>query len=433
MFKGKFALTLVLITTLVLAGCGGSAVIDTGGNPVSVGDTFTFEGQTFTVTSVAGDGSSITITAPSDGFTQATLTFTLTLSPDGIYRYSTDSLDITYDPTTDVVSWSIAPGTSEAGLIVEVLENELRDAIAAVEESGKRVSDNVDFSYSNINVNGLEDVHNLGWSGETAKVLIIDEHQGDSGIYGYDNGFGAGALDLTHGMNTSLIVSAVAPEAEIIKTELDGYWPISTTDNTIDVVNASFGWHITDSPSLIAGLTTAQDFVVYGLDPLAIASPNAVIVNAAGNNGNITAQSISYNCDTAGDRNTADSCTDVKFSVDEDLYSALDRTIFVGAYDSDIGYLTEYSVSAGDIAKDYFMVADGNSIIDDTMGTSYAAPRVAGVVALTVHKFPNLTAAERTLLVLHTADDLGAVGVDSVFGHGLLNASAALNPVGLLE
>lgn len=234
-------------------------------------------------------------------------------------------------------------------------------------------------------------------------------------------------------MNTAYILGAVAPEALLFGAELADYWPIIGTDDTIDVVNASFGWHITDSQSLIEGLENSYNVAVYNFDPLALASPNAVIVNAAGNNGDITAQSTSHNCDTAGGRNTADSCTEIIYMVDETLYSALDRTIFVGAYDSDAGALESYSVSAGENAKDYFMVADGNSIIDNTMGTSYAAPRVAGVVALTVHKFPNLSAAERTLLVLNTADDLGVSGVDSVYGHGLLNASAALNPVGMLE
>lgn len=364
------------------------------------------------------------------------------------------------------MTWNITPGTSETDLVVEALEeagsslipgitssadfsegtpsagvsalvsdlaSELTAAIASWENIGYSVSDNVDFGYSNINVTGLEDVHNIGWSGQTANVLIIDDLEGDSGIYGLNDGIAAGSLNLTHGMNTRYILGAVAPEAMLFGAERVDYWPIIGTDDTIDVVNASFGWPITDSPSLIEGLENSYNVVVDLFDPLAVAGPNAVIVNAAGNNGAVNAQSISYNCDTAGGRNTADSCTAIIYMVDDTLYSALDRTIFVGAYDSVAGALESYSVSAGENAKDYFMAADGNSIIDNTMGTSYAAPRVAGVVALTVHKFPNLSAAERTLLVLNTADDLGVSGVDSVYGHGLLNASAALNPVGKLE
>ena len=204
MFARSFAHTSILIATLILSGCGGSKVVDTGGDSVSVGDIFTFNGQTFTVTSVASDGSSITVTAPSSGFTQAILTFTLTKSPDGKYRYSTESLSITYDPITNVVSWNIAPGTSETDLVVEVLENsgsalipgitssadfsegipsaanarnllstfesELTAEITSLEVAGYSVSSNVDFSYSNINVNGLEEVHNAGWTGKSAIV-----------------------------------------------------------------------------------------------------------------------------------------------------------------------------------------------------------------------------------------------------------------------
>ena len=37
----------------------------------------------------------------------------------------------------------------------------------------------VDFSYSNINVEGLEAVHSAGWTGEGATVRVVDEFQGD--------------------------------------------------------------------------------------------------------------------------------------------------------------------------------------------------------------------------------------------------------------
>ena len=66
-------------------------------------------------------------------------------------------------------------------------------------------------------------------------------------------------------------------------------------------------------------------------------------------------------------------------------------------------------------------------------GNSYAAPRAAGVGALIRHKFPNLNGSQAATVILHTADDLGATGVDEVYGHGKLNAGAALAPIGNLH
>ena len=459
--------TLLLTASLALSACGGETVIDT---PTEVGATFEINGQEFTVDSVATDGSSIVVTAAAGGFSPVDLTFTLRKSPDGGYSYSTGTTSITYNPDTKTVAWSIKSGSSVTDVVIAALEsngsslipgitsaasfsegttssfdvstylsdaqNGFNDAIDAINLDFSHpyyVTRYVDFSYANINVEGLEAAHSAGWTGEGATVRVVDGFAGSFDRY-IDIGWG-NELVWTHGANTSAIVNAVAPGANIVESESSVYLNniYAYYDTDTDVVNASFGVHITDSSSLTNGLIRAANFVTASLEPLAAANPNAVIVESAGNNGGINALSINYACGTAGDRNTADTCTDIMYSLDSDYYSYLDRTIYVGSYDSGLGTLTDYSVSAGDNAKDYFIVADGNSILDTGEGTSYAAPRVAGVVALTVQKFPNLTAPERTLLVLYTADDLGVAGVDAVYGHGLLNASAALNPIGLLQ
>lgn len=54
-------------------------------------------------------------------------------------------------------------------------------------------------------------------------------------------------------------------------------------------------------------------------------------------------------------------------------------------------------------------------------GTSMATPHVAGAVAIARQMFPNATPAELTQLVLRTATDIGAPGIDWQFGWGLLN------------
>jgi subtilase-type serine protease len=60
-------------------------------------------------------------------------------------------------------------------------------------------------------------------------------------------------------------------------------------------------------------------------------------------------------------------------------------------------------------------------------GTSMAAPHVSGAVAIARELFPNATGAELTQLVLQTATDIGAAGIDPVFGWGALNVGNIVN------
>jgi hypothetical protein len=63
-------------------------------------------------------------------------------------------------------------------------------------------------------------------------------------------------------------------------------------------------------------------------------------------------------------------------------------------------------------------------------GTSFSAPQVAGAVALIKQAFPSLTAAQIVDLLLSTAQDVGAPGVDAIYGHGILNIYEAFQPQG---
>ena len=58
-------------------------------------------------------------------------------------------------------------------------------------------------------------------------------------------------------------------------------------------------------------------------------------------------------------------------------------------------------------------------------GTSFAAPHVAGGLALLLSAYPDLDAAQQQNALMNTGVDLGASGPDDVFGYGRLNLSAA--------
>ena len=323
------------------------------------------------------------------------------------------------------------------------------------EDDGYVASFSPDFSYSNINVDGLEAAHDAGWTGAGSNLVIFDKFNGSS-VYWAMYDYSDGVYSPTHGSNTFNLTYAVAPEASFTFVEMSGDAYSNNTDflemtygkadgsvswenldpgarlSGADGANVSLGVHLTDGASLTDALIGASSFISNYLQPIANYLPNAVIVESAGNNGSVSALSTARGCADWGGRNSASSCTDVYFALDANYYDALDRTIFVGAYDSATSYLTDYSVSAG-LAADHFIVADGTTLLDTGRGTSYAAPRVTGAIGLISHKFPELSAQARKGLILDTATDLGATGVDGVFGHGLLNVTNALSPLGLLK
>jgi subtilisin family serine protease len=69
---------------------------------------------------------------------------------------------------------------------------------------------------------------------------------------------------------------------------------------------------------------------------------------------------------------------------------------------------------------------DWNQSYASVSGTSYAAPMAAGVAALVMAANPALNAAQVEQILFSTAVDLGAVGKDVHFGHGRIDAAAAV-------
>ena len=101
--------------------------------------------------------------------------------------------------------------------------------------------------------------------------------------------------------------------------------------------------------------------------------------------------------------------------------------------------LASYSNACGK-AMNYCLAAPGDVIVSDkaavagtnptywvVTGTSFAAPEVSGAAALVWQAYPYFTNDLVRQTLLGTADDLGAPGVDPVFGYGELNVGRAVN------
>ena len=288
--------------------------------------------------------------------------------------------------------------------------------------------------YDFLDVKGLEQAHANGWTGEGSNILVRDFFQNDH----------------YHGPVVEGLVKGTAPGANVIRSSEGTHIQSVENKSSIDILNLSQGQDL--RVYFQDEVDFKERYMFWKLPRFAKLFENANIVKAAGNGGkNIFFDTVSYNnCVKAGNNITADSCTDLKSFYDLDgtneantdfihkhssFYKSFqdtkDRLIVVGAtHDNET--LADYSNAAGERAMNDFIVANGSCYAGNSHvnGTSCSTPRVAGALALVQQKFPNLNAAERKTVLLHSADDLGAPGVDPVFGHGLLNVTSALSPMG---
>lgn len=280
-----------------------------------------------------------------------------------------------------------------------------------------------------VNQLGMRNIHNQGILGQGVIVAMLDTGLNLANPEFANNpqiltGYNAvdGSTDITdslnHGTHTTGILAApgngtgmygVAPEASVLMIKVfNGGTASATAINTgLDyaaahgarVINMSLG---APSPTGDASLRAIA------------AANNAVVVVAAGN-------------DSAANPNWPGQYAKESW--------ANGTMIVVGAVDAN-KRLASFSNKAGDTAQ-FYLVAPGVNIISSygtgyayLTGTSMAAPAVSGAAALITGYWPYLRASQVASILLNTADDLGAPGVDAVYGRGMLNVNRALSPIG---
>ena len=259
----------------------------------------------------------------------------------------------------------------------------------------------------------IETTHAQGWTGEGINIAVIDSgnHQ-------------------THVAN---VVTDVAPDANIVLYEADpdgdGGWAashvfgaiIQAAEEGADVINLS-GWvhpyETTLSDNQITGWYANQINNI----PTAYDAPLVSII--AGNG--------------AADCSSITNCNEWASALLNWQSDLANSTIVVGAINDEGTDLESYSNKAGILKYDYIaapVIPDNNN----GRGTSYAAPVVAGIGALLIDKFDVRGATAKDIL-LETADDMCHVyydcnnfGISETFGHGRLNATRALSPIGSLN
>ena len=257
-----------------------------------------------------------------------------------------------------------------------------------------------------------------GWTGKGVKVGIPDD-------------FDANGRWDDHGDWVAIVIGSVAPEADMYGIDMIGGNRTMTADealawfedNDYHIINGSWGISRNDQDTGAVEVNfdtwVAEDVAAFDQD--AENAKQALIIYASGNSGNFCAgKKVDY-------------CT-LRAAVIDDLRdagkTAGEKTIWVGSLQDGTDLIANYSIEAGNLQNDFIVSYDDVVTTGDNAGTSFAAPRVTGAAVLVRHKFPNLEAEQIKQVLLQTATDIGAVGIDDIYGHGKLNITGALSPQG---
>jgi len=108
----------------------------------------------------------------------------------------------------------------------------------------------------------------------------------------------------------------------------------------------------------------------------------------------------------------------------------------ISTFSSRCGYTASFCVAAPG-SKVYSSIIEGNSLENLTTGyakysgTSMAAPHVAGSIAVLMERFPYMTGAQVASVLKTTTVDMGAPGIDALFGWGMIDLGKAIRGPGM--
>ena len=244
----------------------------------------------------------------------------------------------------------------------------------------------------------------------------------DSTIVVFDTRFGTIAQHAEHVMDTITPIAplatvehyTVASNAHLFKSYAE-IGDIIADTNGANIYNNS--WNVSsifaneiNSRNQFANLTS-QNFV--NAISNAATEKDTIIVWAAGNDSNPQSGMLSAMPNVMPELNG--------------------HFVNVVAWDSETRQLADYSNACG-VTKNFCITAPGTITMPDSIttvqGTSFAAPVVSAAIAVIRQAWDYLPAEQITEILFETAADLGATGVDEIYGHGMLDLEAATRPIG---
>lgn len=323
-----------------------------------------------------------------------------------------------------------------------------------------------------------------GWTGKGSTIAVIDQgfnvNHADltANIKAYKNFYtgsitdananwglhGTAMASVAAGVYNGMGTIGVAPDAQLLLAQVGqgGKMPNIDMSAAVNALNwagtqgaivANMSFSSSFDPTYISGTKQIAPGVYQGLSTYGPMYGQLATYNLFKGSTNTTSVVVA----AAGNQGLAYSGFPGAFATQTDANGNLTfggRWLIVGSVDAN-NKLSTFSNAAGHICtnvvngacqdtyqvKDFYVVAPGEKIsvamdrssANETVGTfmsgtSPATAIVAGGVAVIHQAWPQLKAAEIVQLIKSTATDLGAPGVDEVYGYGLVNFDKATQP-----
>ena len=256
-----------------------------------------------------------------------------------------------------------------------------------------------------------------------------------------DNGHGTFVTSEIIGGIPSAGMVGVAPAANVLAVKvLNSQGSGNSNDVANGIIYAANHGASVINMSLGPSGTAAQQAAFYQSIASAVnyaASKNMVVVFAGGN----AAQAFSAGANITGFTDAAiQNMIFVGSTNAQQVKSSFSNTPGSAGFVSTTGkfyaYDTRWVMADGENiwgASNYSTTQYGYGYITQMSGTSMAAPQAAGVAALLASRWSFLiTKGLIPTIIEQTAQDLGAKGVDTIYGNGFLRADLAMNPIGSL-
>lgn len=324
-----------------------------------------------------------------------------------------------------------------------------------------------------------------GYTGKGVKIAVLDQGFGlntydlKGAVASYQN-FYSGTISSAnsgwgyHGTGMASVIAGrlgggigtvgMAPDAQLLLGQVGqgGNMPQIETNAVIKGLNwagqqgataVNMSFSATFDPTYISGTTQIAPGVWQGNTRYGSMYGQATVLKQYLTSTNTTSVVVA----AAGNQGLAYSGFPGAFATATDANGNLllgGRWLIVGSVDAN-NKLSSFSNAAGHICtnvvggvckdlyqvKDFYVVAPGQNVTVSqdkssaaeylatfSTGTSPATAVVSGGIALIKQAWPQLKAAEIVALVKNTATDLGAPGVDEVYGYGLVNFDKATQP-----
>ena len=194
---------------------------------------------------------------------------------------------------------------------------------------------------------------------------------------------------------------------------------LQVTSAGASVVNMSLG---------VPGATFDQGWVdLYSSSDVQAVADSTVFVHAAGNDGVAQTANVDWNTYNKDDANFL-IVGSVGIDGEISSFSNTPGSACISAWGNCVDTLANHFIVA---PGEWILVTDENGGVTRANGTSFAAPFVSGAIALLHDRWTWLAdhPEETVDIILSTATDLGAAGVDEVYGHGMLNIKASQSPI----